>query len=276
MQLCSLQLQQCKAPLSRPRRRPAKRPELQGETRHTSGASAPELPAPTTGSLLPFRFLNKSSLTSALPSPLAFVKPCRVSPSPPRTPLARHSHPEINPRTPPQRSPIQARGRHWRRASPGGRGGQAQDAGRQSLAQGERSGVSPGPCPAAPIHKSAAAASGPAASARDAPLGWRRPRDEPPSALVAGMRNRGGGGRGVGSGEGGRPPREGRKRAGGRRGAEAARHNWRARRGCEAGWSAPLPQGPRDVSPGIRSHPPTPLWVAALRIPWVSDGVWSG
>ena len=31
----------------------------------------------------------------------------------------------------------------------------------------------------------------PAASARYAPLGWRRPRNEPPSALVAGMRNRG-------------------------------------------------------------------------------------
>ena len=41
----------------------------------------------------------------------------------------------------------------------------------------------------------------PAASARYAPLGWRRPRNEPPSALGAGMRNRGevaGGRAGVG------------------------------------------------------------------------------
>ena len=67
----------------------------------------------------------------------------------------------------------------------------------------------------------------PAASARYAPLGWRRPRNEPPSALVAGMRNRGevaGGRAGVGGGgEGGRPPLGGKERAGGRRGAEAAR-----------------------------------------------------
>lgn len=54
------------------------------------------------------------------------------------------------------------------------------------LALGERSGVSPGPGPSS-IHKSAAAASGPrgicSSSARDAPLSWRRPRNEPRSAL---------------------------------------------------------------------------------------------
>lgn len=81
-----------------------------------------------------------------------------------------------------------------------GRCGWTRPPGQLSLALGERSGVSPGPGPSpspSPIHKSAAAASGPrgiCSSARDAPLSWRRPRNEPRSALVAGMRNRGGGG----------------------------------------------------------------------------------
>lgn len=44
----------------------------------------------------------------------------------------------------------------------------------------------------------------PAASASDSPLGWRRPRNEPPSALVAGMRNGGE----VAGGWGGRRRRE--------------------------------------------------------------------
>lgn len=63
----------------------------------------------------------------------------------------------------------------------------------------------------------------PAASASDSPLGWRRPRNEPPSALVAGMRNGGEVAGGWGGGGGGRPLLGGMERAGGRRGTEAAR-----------------------------------------------------
>lgn len=105
-----------------------------------------------------------------------------------------------------------------------GRGGWARDAGRRSLAQGERSGVSPGPCPG-PIHKSAAAASGPRGiCSRRSP---RLAAAAEWAAERASGRNEkpgGGGGRGGGGGEGGRPPRGGKERAGGRRGAEAARH----------------------------------------------------
>lgn len=58
-------------------------------------------------------------------------------------------------------------------------------------------------------------------SARDAPLSWRRPRNEPRSALVAGMRNRGevaGRRAGWGGGEGGgRPPLGGKEREGAER-----------------------------------------------------------
>ena len=62
----------------------------------------------------------------------------------------------------------------------------------------------------------------PAASARDAPLVWRRPRNEPPSALVAGMRNRGEVAGGVGGAE-----EEGGRRWEGRKGRGAERSGGR-------------------------------------------------
>lgn len=97
----------------------------------------------------------------------------------------------------------------------------------------------------------------PAASARDAPLVWRRPRNEPPSALVAGMRNRGE----VAGGVGGRRRREaaaGREgKGGGWRGAEAAsRGELGLAEAAGAGPSASLPPGAPGMSaPGIRGRP---------------------
>lgn len=103
----------------------------------------------------------------------------------------------------------------------------------------------------------------PAASARYAPLGWRRPRNEPPSALVAGMRNRGevaGGRAGVGGAEkeGGRRW-EGRKGRGGGeelRPQDAASSASRRLRGPAR--PRPSPQGPPGCQPGDSWPPPYP------------------
>lgn len=160
-------------------------------------------------------------------------------------------------RPPPPRSPIQSRGRDWRRASPG-----ALEGGRELRAVGPwhktRAAVS-APTPVrVPFTSRRRLRAAPAASARDAPLGWRRPRNEPPSALVAGMRNRGevSGGVGGPEEEGGRSW-EGKERAGGGekpRTRDAASWAWRRLRGPTL--SAPLPLGaPQMPTPGFVACP---------------------
>lgn len=185
----------------------------------------PELPAPTTGSLLPFRFLTNLLLHSALPSPLSICETLSSQSFPPHTPLARHSHqrsthPAPTPKKPHpgERKALAAR-LTWepRRVSAG--------CGlNRSLAQGEQR-CQPRPL-SVPFPKSAAAASGPRGiCSRRSPSAGGGRGDEPPSALVAGMRNRGEvAGGGVGAEKEGRPPRGGKERAGGGEGAEAARH----------------------------------------------------
>lgn len=82
--------------------------------------------------------------------------------------------------------------------------------------------VSPGPLSGSHLPSRRRLRAAPAASARDAPLGWRRPRNEPPSA--SGRNEKPGE---VAGGGGGRRRREaaaGGKERAGWRGAEAARH----------------------------------------------------
>ncbi|CAI9162004.1 unnamed protein product, partial [Rangifer tarandus platyrhynchus] len=82
----------------------------------------------------------------------------RRSQQPPRA--ATFSSKDQPPPHPPPKKPHPGERRTLAARLTWGPGGWARDAGRRSLEQGERSGVSPGPCPR-PIHKSAAAASGP-------------------------------------------------------------------------------------------------------------------